>query len=119
MRRIYCVTRRLTTLPMSCDPTGNRRGSKRHQTPLRDAPPTEPPAAERGEATAGVCECNDALDAARLTIAASRRLVLVAHNALVNGDLPRARTVLREILDAAAPVATTAPRHSVRVIATS
>ena len=44
-------------------------------------------------------ECNEALNAARAAITAARRLALVAENALVNGDLRRARAALQNLHD--------------------
>ena len=43
-------------------------------------------------------ECNEALTSARTALATARRLALVAENALLNGDLPRARTALAGLL---------------------
>jgi hypothetical protein len=42
-------------------------------------------------------ECNEALDAALSLIRTVRRLALVAENALLNGELPRARTAIRDL----------------------
>ena len=47
-------------------------------------------------------ECNEALDAARSAITAARRLALVAQNALMNCDVRRAWSALREFHDATA-----------------
>jgi len=44
-------------------------------------------------------ECNEALKMARDAVAMARRLALVAENALVNGDLRRVRSVLRDLQD--------------------
>jgi hypothetical protein len=41
--------------------------------------------------------CNESLDEARNALAAALRLALVAENALVNGDLQRARAALRNL----------------------
>jgi hypothetical protein len=58
---------------------------------------TEWDAGRRPEATSECNECNEALDAARDAIEAARRLALVADNAIVNGDLERAREALRDL----------------------
>lgn len=42
-------------------------------------------------------ECNEALDAAREALAVARRLAMVADNAIMNGDLHRARAALRDL----------------------
>jgi hypothetical protein len=59
----------------------------------------EPPALERPPVTSDCNECNEALDAARGVIQTVRRLALVAKNALLNRDLPRARTAIRDLHD--------------------
>ncbi len=51
----------------------------------------------RPEATFGCNECNEALDMARGVLAKARRLALVAQSALLNGDLQRACSVLRNL----------------------
>ena len=56
-------------------------------------------ARERSEVTSECNECNEALNAARAAITAARRLALVAENALVNGDLRRARAALQNLHD--------------------
>jgi hypothetical protein len=63
---------------------------------------TERAAGARPEATAACNECNEALDAARAAVARARRLAIVAENALLNGDLQRARSALRDLRDATA-----------------
>ncbi len=50
-------------------------------------------------------ECNEALDAAKRALEAARRLVLVADNALANGDPRRARSALRDLYAATASAA--------------
>jgi hypothetical protein len=62
----------------------------------RTALPTEPPAVVRPEATSGCNECNEALDMARDVLAKARRLALVVQNALLNADLQRTCSVLRD-----------------------
>ena len=47
-------------------------------------------------------ECNEALEAVRSVLTSARRLALVAENALINGDFPRARAVLHDLHDAVA-----------------
>jgi len=42
-------------------------------------------------------ECNEALDAVRAALLAAGRLALVAENALVNGDLRRVQSALRNL----------------------
>ena len=42
-------------------------------------------------------ECNEALDAAREALAVARRLATVADNAILNGDLHRARAALQNL----------------------
>jgi hypothetical protein len=44
-------------------------------------------------------ECNESLDAVRAVLAAARRHAMVADNAIINGDLHRARTALRGLRD--------------------
>ena len=61
--------------------------------------PTEGAALKRPAVAFDCNECNEALDAARATLTAARRLALVAENALVNGDLRRARTAVRNLHD--------------------
>jgi hypothetical protein len=46
--------------------------------------------------------CNEALDAAREAVAVARRLAMVADNAILNGDLQRARAALRDFQEAVA-----------------
>jgi hypothetical protein len=90
---------RAPSLAFSCDPTGNRRGSKRHRTPPVTFVSTAGAAPERLGVTFGCSECNEALDAARGALRTARRLVLVAENALTNGDLFRARAALADLQD--------------------
>jgi len=42
-------------------------------------------------------ECNETLDAARVSFRNARRLAFVAANALANGDIIRGRAVLSEL----------------------
>ena len=56
-------------------------------------------APERLGVTFGCNECNEALDAAREALRTARRVVLVAENALTNGDLFRARAALADLQD--------------------
>jgi len=51
----------------------------------------------RPEATSGCNECNEALEMARDALAKARRLALVVQNALLNADLQRACSVLRDL----------------------
>ena len=59
--------------------------------------PTEDSALERPAVVSGCNECNEVLNAARVTIRNARRLTLVAENALANGDVIRARAALAVI----------------------
>jgi len=59
--------------------------------------PTEGGALERPAVVSGCNECNEALDMARDVLANARRLALVAQSALINGDLQRAWSVLRDL----------------------
>ena len=59
--------------------------------------PPEPPVVVRPEATSGCNECNEALDIARDVLAKVRQLALVVQNALLNADLQRAGSVLRDL----------------------
>jgi len=68
--------------------TGRRR---------RTVLPTEPPGVARPEAASGCNECNEALAMARAVLAKARRLALVVQNALLNADLQRACSVLRDL----------------------
>ena len=61
---------------------------------------TEGGAAERPEVTLDCNECNEALQTARDVMAMTRRLALVAENALLNGDLQRARLALVDLQEA-------------------
>jgi hypothetical protein len=65
-------------------------------TPL----PTDLPAVTWPQASSQCNECNEALETARAAVARARRLALVAENALLNGDLKRACSVLRDLHDA-------------------
>ena len=51
----------------------------------------------RPPATPECNECNEALQTARDVMAMTRRLALVAENALLNGDLERARLALVDL----------------------
>jgi len=62
--------------------------------------PTEATARARPDETFGCNECNEALNAVRAALTAARRLALIADNALVNGDLVRARSALHDLNDA-------------------
>ena len=70
--------------------------------------PTDGAALERPPVAFGCNECNEALDAVRAALLAARRLALVAENALVNGDLRRAQTALRNLHHATTSGATPA-----------
>ena len=59
--------------------------------------PTEGGALERPAVVSGCNECNEALDKARDVLANARRLALVVQNALLNADLQRAFSVLRDL----------------------
>ena len=61
---------------------------------------TEGAAGERLAATADCNDCNEALRMARDALAMARRLALVAENALLNGDLQRACTAIRDLSSA-------------------
>jgi len=74
--------------------------------------PTEGSGQRRLAATAECNECNEALDAAREMAMAARRLAMVAHNALLNGDLQRARSALHELHDAAETVECDTAKHN-------
>jgi hypothetical protein len=62
--------------------------------------PTE--GGDRGRpAVAPECnDCNEALEAARKSVTAALRLAMVADNAIVNGDVKRARVALSDLQDA-------------------
>ena len=62
--------------------------------------PTKGSGAERSAATAGCNDCNEALDVLRAALTDSRRLALIAENALANGGLHRAREVIRRLHNA-------------------
>jgi hypothetical protein len=51
-------------------------------------------------------ECNEALDAVRGALDAACRLANVADNAIVNGDLQRARAALLDLRDTVAAATT-------------
>jgi hypothetical protein len=76
---------------------GIEGGPNTTQRRRRTALPTEQPAVVRPEATSGCNECNEALDRARDVLANVRRLALVVENALLNADLQRACSVLRDL----------------------
>jgi hypothetical protein len=78
-------------------PSGIEGGPNIAERRRRTALPTEPPAVVRPEATSGCNECNEALDMARDVLAKARRLALVVQNALLNADLQRAFSVLRDL----------------------
>jgi hypothetical protein len=73
------------------DVAGDRRGT---------GIPTEGGDRARSAVASDCNECNEALDAARKCAAAALRLAMVADNAIVNGDLKRARVALSDIQDA-------------------
>ena len=56
-------------------------------------------------------ECNEALGAAQGAVMVARRLAMVADNAIVNGDLRRARAALRDLHDAVAAATASAERR--------
>jgi hypothetical protein len=104
VQRRYCRSAagaRQSDRPSLCEeivtPSGIEAGphvtGRRRVTPV----PTESFAVSRPDATAGCNECNEALDAARDTVVEARRLAIVAENALLNGDLQRARSALRDL----------------------
>jgi hypothetical protein len=64
--------------------------------------PTEGTAQARPEVTFGCNECNEALDTARNALVKARRLAFVVQNALLNADLQRACSVLRDLQTATA-----------------
>ena len=57
-------------------------------------------------------ECNEALGAARQMAAVTLRLALLADNAIMNGDLHRARTALGDLLATAGAPTSAGPGHS-------
>jgi hypothetical protein len=64
--------------------------------------PTEDGVLERPPVAFECNECNEALGAARSALTAAQRLALVAGNALMNGDVSRAKSVLLHLHDALA-----------------
>jgi hypothetical protein len=60
---------------------------------------TDGAALERPPVTADCNECNEALDATRAAMRAEWRLAVIAQNALLNGDVRRASTALRDLHD--------------------
>jgi len=62
--------------------------------------PTEGADVARPAATFDCNECNEALRTARAVMAMTRRLALAAADALLNGDLRRARLALVELQEA-------------------
>jgi hypothetical protein len=81
-------------------PSGIEAGPNVTENRRVTALPTDPPAAARPKATlqCNECnECNEAREAMRDGMARARRLALVAENALLNGDLQRALTALRDL----------------------
>lgn len=73
---------------MGPDVTGDRRET---------GAPTEAGYRTRSAVALDRNHCNEALGAARTYVAAARRLAMVADNAIVNGDLKRARVALRDL----------------------
>lgn len=61
--------------------------------------PTDSGALERPAVVSRCNECNEALHTARAAIADARRLALIAQNALINGDVQRANTALRDLYE--------------------
>jgi hypothetical protein len=59
-------------------------------------------AGKRPAATSDCNECNEALQTAREVMVMARRLALVAENALLSGDLQRARSALLNLQEATA-----------------
>jgi hypothetical protein len=83
-------------------PSGIEAGRNVTGTRRRTGVSTESVAGEWPAAPSECNECNEALGAAWDAIAAARRLALVADNAMLNGDLQRARAALHELHDATA-----------------
>ena len=81
-------------------PSGIETGRNITGARRRTGASTKAGALERPAATFECNECNEALEAARGATAA-HRLALVAENALINGDLRRARAILRDLHHAA------------------
>ena len=73
---------------------GGRNVTKRRSVTVA---PTEGSALKRPDGTSGCNECNEALDMARDVLVKVRRLALVLQNALLNADLQRACSVLRDL----------------------
>ena len=71
-----------------------------HVRATREPISTEGGAAERPEVTLDCNECKEALQTARDVMAMTRRLALAAENALLNGDLQRARLALVDLQEA-------------------
>jgi len=86
---------RFPVTPSGIEPGPNVTGERR-STGIS----TEGGAAERPEVTLDCHECNEALQTARDAMAMTRRLALVAENALLNGDLQRARLALVDLQEA-------------------
>jgi hypothetical protein len=65
---------------------------------------TDDGATRRHPAASECNDCNEAAGALRQTLAVVRRLVLIADNAILEGDLRRARDALEELHAAADPL---------------
>ena len=80
-----------------CNPSGIEAGRNITGARGRTGASTET-AAGRWPAAAAECnECNEPLDGVRNALTLARRLAVVAENAIVNGDVHRARAALRQI----------------------
>jgi hypothetical protein len=81
-------------------PSGIEAGRNVTGTRRRTGGSTEGAGGRWPAATAECNECNEALATARDAVATARRLAIVAENALLNGDLQRARSALRDLQEA-------------------
>jgi len=81
-------------------PSGIEEGRNVAGTHGKTGVSTERNAKRWPAATSGCSECNEALDTARDAMAVARLLAIVAENALLNGDLQRARSALRDLREA-------------------
>jgi hypothetical protein len=81
-------------------PSGIEAGRNVAGTRRETGVSTEGDAGRWPEVTAECNECNEALETARTAVKKARRLAIVAENALLNGDLQRARSALRDLEEA-------------------
>jgi len=78
-------------------PSGLERGPNVAGTGPTTHASTEGGDGERRAVAADCNECDEALDAAREALAVAQRLATVADNAILNGDLHRARAALQNL----------------------